>query len=486
VVTLGAILILPLIAASLTAFPRSERFALPATFVAALAVLGLTLAASAEILRTGSGIVAIPRWMELDGFGALMELLIAFVATTATLYSWGHILATEHAPTRVRLYAANLNLFVLSMLAIPLVVEPGLAWIAVELTTLFSVLLVSFENTREALEAAWKYMTITLVGATTAVLGFLILFWAMRSAGGFEFTFAQLVSAAPRLSPTLVAFAFFLILVGFGAKVGLVPLHTWLPDAHSQAPSPVCALLSGVETSAVLYVILRLVPVFRAVPTLHADTWLLSVGLIAAGVAAFLILQTHDYKRLFAFSTVEHMGIICLAVGLGTTAAAYGAAWQIVAHALTKSFCFFAAGAALAATGTRNITDVRDLVGTNRSAAVALFFGAIAIAGAPPFSVFLSELAIARAAFGSSHVVVALLFLLFVGVAFFGLGGHTMRMVFGAPLEFGERPPVRAHVLPLPARVAIVAAAVPVVVLGVWIPAPLGALLQASSAVLVR
>jgi hydrogenase-4 component F len=236
----------------------------------------------------------------------------------------------------------------------------------------------------------------------------------------------------------------------------------------------------------VLYVILRLVPVFRAVPTLHADTWLLSVGLIATGVAAFLILQTPDYKRLFAFSTVEHMGIITLAVGLGTTAAAYGAVWQIVAHALTKSFCFFAAGATLAATGTRNIADVRDLVGNNRSTAVALFVAALAIAGAPPFSVFLSELAIARAAFGSSQVVVALLFLFFVGVAFFGLSGRTMSMIFGAPPKSRQRPIRQGRALPLPSRVAIVAAAIPVVVLGLWIPVPLAALLRASSAALLR
>ncbi len=482
---LGAILLFPLAAALLTAFPRSERFVLQATFIAALGALGLTLAASAEVVRTGASIVAVPRWMELDGFGALLELLIAFVAATATLYSWGYILASERAPARVRLYAANINLFVLSMLAIPLVVEPGLAWIAVELTTLFSVLLVSFENTREALEAAWKYMTITLVGATAAVLGFLILFWAMRAAGGSEFTFDTLVSMAPRLSPTLVAVAFFLVLVGFGAKVGFVPLHTWVPDVYSQAPSPVCALLSGVETSAVLYVILRLVPVFRAVPALHAGTWLSSVGLIAMGVAAFLILQTRDYKRLFAFSTVEHMGIVSLAVGLGTTAGAYGAVWQIVAHAVTKSFCFFAAGATVAATGTRTIADVRDLIGSHRSTAVALFAGALAIAGAPPFSVFLSEFAIARAAFGSSHVLVALLFLAFVGVAFFGLCGRTLNMIFGAPPKNRELL-VREHALPLPSRVAIATAAIPVLVLGVWIPGPLAELLRASSMVLAR
>ena len=133
--------------------------------------------------------------------------------------------------------------------------------------------------------------------------------------------------------------------MGFGAKVGLVPLHTWLPDAHSQAPTPVCALLSGVETTAVLYVILRLLPVLRSVPGNHADTWAIVFGLISAGTAAFLLVRVQDYKRLFAFSTVENMGIILAAAGLGGASSQLGTTMQLISHAVTKSFCFYAAGA---------------------------------------------------------------------------------------------------------------------------------------------
>ena len=229
--------------------------------------------------------------------------------------------------------------------------EPTLVWIVVELTTLCSALFVSFDNTHAALEAAWKYVLLSLMGAGMALFGFLVLFAAMQAAGGGTYTWAGLVAAAPQMPPALLQTAFVLILIGLGTKVGLVPMHTWLPDAHSQAPSPVCALLSGVETTAILYVILRLFPVMQAAPHSHAETWAIILGLISVGAAAFLLLQVRDYKRMFAFSTVEHMGIILTAVGLGTSAAGYGAMQQIVAHSVTKSFCFFAAGAALIGRG---------------------------------------------------------------------------------------------------------------------------------------
>ena len=287
-------------------------------------------------------------------------------------------------PKKLRLYHANYNLFIFSMLAIPVLAEPTLVWIVVELTTLCSALLVSFDNTREALEAAWKYVVLSLMGAGVALFGFLVLFAAMHAGGGGTYTWAGLVTAAPRMPPILMQAAFLLILIGLGTKVGLVPMHTWLPDAHSQAPSPVCALLSGIETTSILYVILRLFPVMQAVPGAHAETWAIVLGLISVGTAAFLLLQVKDYKRLFAFSTVEHMGIILAAIGLGGSAADYGAMQQIVSHSVTKSFCFFAAGAALLAVGTREIAAVRGLIRRSPLAGAALIFGGLAIAGAPP------------------------------------------------------------------------------------------------------
>ena len=208
------------------------------------------------------------KWISVDGLSALILLLIAFVATTAAIYLRRlHGTSKSETVETAALLCINYNLFVFSMLAIPVLAEPTLVWIVVELTTLCSALLVSFENTREALEAAWKYVVLSLMGAGMALFGFLVLFAAMQASGSNDaYTWNNLITAAPSMPPVLLQTAFLLILIGLGTKVGLVPMHTWLPDAHSQAPSPVCALLSGIETSAILYVILRLFPVMQASP----------------------------------------------------------------------------------------------------------------------------------------------------------------------------------------------------------------------------
>ncbi len=370
------ILVPPLVAAALACIPSGRRWWTPGvTLLSCLLVLVLA-ARLAWRIAAGASVAAElgpgwSNWVMVDGLSALILLLIAVVATTAAIFSVGYMGHGERTPRRLRLYYANYNLFVFSMLAIPLLTEPTLVWIVVELTTLCSALLVSFENTHEALEAAWKYVVLSLMGAGFALFGFLLLFAAMHAGGAGPYTWTGLIAAAPTMPPLVAQTAFLVILIGLGTKVGLVPMHTWLPDAHSQAPSPVCALLSGIETTTILYVILRLFPVMQAVPGAHPATWALVLGLISVGTAALLLLQVTDYKRLFAFSTVEHMGIILTAVGLGTSAS-YGAMQQIVTHSVTKSFCFFAAGAALLAVGTRQIGSVRGLIRRAPSAGAAL------------------------------------------------------------------------------------------------------------------
>lgn len=493
--TLLAILVVPLIAAALAGIPARRPWVSGVTVIAALIVLALAARAAWIVAGGGSVTTALgpawSNWIALDGLSALILVLIALVATTAAIFSVGYLGHEHLAPGKLRLYHANYNLFVFSMLAIPLIAEPTLVWIVVELTTLCSALLVSFENTREALEAAWKYVVLSLMGAGFALFGFLVLFAAMHAAGGGTYTWAGLVVAAPRMPPLLVQTAFLLILIGLGTKVGLVPMHTWLPDAHSQAPSPVCALLSGIETTSILYVILRLFPVMQAVPGAHAERWALVLGLISVGTAAFLLLQVHDYKRLFAFSTVEHMGVILAAVGLGASAH-YGAMQQIVAHAVTKSFCFFAAGATLLAVGTREIAAVRGLIRSVPGAGAALVLGGLGITGAPPLAVFLSEFAILKAGLSRGHYVGVGLLALFIAIAFFGVMLHVNRMVFGAPeaqvpsAELSGSREAKFFRLPFSCSLALILAAVPVLVLGVYIPAPLHALLAQAAAALAR
>ena len=273
------ILLLPLVATALVCLPFKRHWAAGVTVVSCLTILVLA-ARVAWLVSAGNSVTAalkvgMLKWIAVDGLSALILLLIALVGSTAAIFSVGYMAHKNLEPRKLLLYYANYNLFIFSMLAIPVMAEPTLVWIVVELTTLCSALLVSFENTGEALEAAWKYVVLSLMGAAMALFGFLVLFAAMQAAGGGIYTWEGLVAAAPLMPPVLLQTAFLMILIGLGTKAGLVPMHTWLPDAHSQAPSPVCALLSGVETTAILYVILRLFPVMKAAPNSHAEVWAL-------------------------------------------------------------------------------------------------------------------------------------------------------------------------------------------------------------------
>lgn len=471
------LLFIPLAAAGLSALSDNAKTGASITLLSALFIFAFsTQTALKVILSPDHAVTAIPHWIVLDGLGALIILLVSFVSLTAALFSMGYMNFTNGGSRR---YHTNLNLFIFSLLIVPLMQEPNGVWISVELTTLFSVLLVGFENTHDALEAAWKYTVLTLMGAAIALLGFIVLYWAAHTAGVEYYTWNSLTAAAPRMSPVLMKGAFILILVGFGAKIGLVPLHTWLPDAHSQAPTPVCALLSGVETTVVLYILLRLLPIVTAVPAIHAETWLVVFGLISVGTAAFLLLRVRDYKRLFAFSTVEHMGIILTAVGLGGVSAHFGGILQIIGHTVTKSFCFYAAGSVLLLTGTRDISSIRGIIHKSPGTGAALFFGGLAISGAPPFVLFLSEFSIIKAGFHLKEYLVSGLLLLFITIAFFAIMNHISRMVFGSDTENTNsiyKP------LPISIKITLTGAVIPVVILGIYVPGVLQKLITLAGA----
>jgi len=477
-VSLLLVPLLPLAAALLSLLPAGRRLASAATLLADLTALALAGRAALAVAAAGR-LIAVPGWVELDGLGALLLALSTFVAVTAALFSWGYVGRHEHRDARARLYYFHFNLFTFALLLVPVLAEPALTWIAIEFTAVFSVLLVAFDDTHESLEAAWKYIALMFMGAAIALLGFFILFWAQQTVGGGEYSWAGLRLMAARLPLPMVTAAFVLVLIGFGTKAGIVPLHTWLPDAHSQAPSPVCALLSGVKTTTALYALLRLVPLL---PVASVDAWLRIAGLVSVGVAAFLLIQVRDYKRLFAYSTVEHMGIVLVGVGLGGPAATYAAMLQLVNHGLTKAFCFLAAGAVLLALGTREIASVRGLIRSSPSAGAALLFGALAIGGAPPFALFLSEFSIFRAGLEQRQYVVTALLVAFITIAFFAILLHVNRMVFGPAAEPAEHPSVGAK-LPASALAALAVAAVPVAVLGLYQPGSLHVLatLAASS-----
>ncbi len=346
-----------------------------------------------------------------------------------------------------------------------------------ELVTLFSVLLVGFDNTSSALEAAWKFGVLTIMGAPIALFGFFTLFWAYRAAtGGAWETWDALQAAASSMDPNLLKLSFLLVFVGFGAKSGLAPMHTWLPDAHSQAPTPVCAVLSGVKTTVPLYVVLRFLSVVLASPAARLGNWMIVMGLISVGIAAFLLLQVRDYKRMFAYSTVEHMGIILTAAGLATQASDFGAVSQMLNHAVTKSLCFYVAGAILLVLSTREIQSVRGLYRVSPFAGSALLLSSLAIAGAPPFPIFLSEFSILSAGMQAGQRVAVGILAILIAIAFVAIMLHVNRMVFGKPTV-----PYSSIALPASCRFAVLAAAAPVVVLGVYIPAPVHNLLQLAA-----
>jgi hydrogenase-4 component F len=473
------ILLLPLAAAAFALAPLNKRWAPIATVAACVAVLILAVRLGL-LVAAHNAFVVFPDWIALDGLSALILVLIALVGLTAALFSVGYMAKGPREPKRLRYYYLNFNLFLFSMLAIPVLVEPTLVWIAVELTTLCSVLLVCFENTHAALEAAWKYVVLSLMGAAVALLGFIVLFAALQAAGGAVYSWNGLLAAAPRMPAILLQTAFLLILVGFGTKAGLAPMHTWLPDAHSQAPSPVCALLSGIETTSVLYVILRLFPVMRAAPGNFPSAWALAFGLFSAGTAAFLLLQVRDYKRMFAYSSIEHMGIILMAAGFGHQAAHYGALYQALTHTLTKSFCFFAAGATILAADTQEIASVRGLIRTSPVAGASLLLGGLAIAGAPPFALFLSEFSIFRAGLMGGYYWATALLVFFVAISFFGILRHVNRMVFGQT----EGAAHSAARLPVSCVATLGMAGLLVIVFGLYLPAPLHELLRQGAIIL--
>jgi len=266
------------------------------------------------------------------------------------------------------------------------------------------------------------------------------------------------------------------VFVGFGSKTGLAPMHTWLPDAHSQAPTPVCAVLSAVKTSVPLYVILRFLGILLVSPSARLGQWMIVIGLISVAIAAFLLLQVHDYKRMFAYSTVEHMGIILTAAGFATQSSDFGAVSQLLNHAITKSLCFYVAGIVLLAMGTRDIKSVRGLLRVSPFAGAALIFSALAIAGAPPFPIFLSEFSILSAGIRGGHPAAVAILASLIVIAFIGIMLQVNRMAFGRP-EVPQAP----IEIPVTCRFAVVVAALPVAVLGIYIPAPVHRLLQLAA-----
>ena len=428
--TLYVLLGLPLLAFVVSAAaPRSRHLPAGATVVGASVALALAARAAVGV-ALGAPLVGIAGWLSLDGLGALVLLVVALVGACAALFSLGYM-GRHHGETgRTRSYYLQLDLFLFSLLLVPMASEPILAWIAVELTALLSVFLVGFESTHAALEAAWKYIVMMFMGAAIALLGFLLLFWACTLSGG-AYSWEGLRAAAPRLSPALVEGAFLLILVGFGTKVGLVPLHTWLPDAHSESPSVISALLSGALLNCAFLGILRSYQICAAAgQSEFCRDLLVLFGLMSIGWATVFILGQTDYKRMLAYSSVEHVGILALGVGIGA-GATFGAMLHAVNHSLTKAMLFMAAGNILAVYKTKTTTEVRGVLRVLPVTGVLWIAGFVAITGMPPFGMFVSEFTLLRAMIKQGKIGIAVAFLAMLALIFVGMSVAFLNMAQG-------------------------------------------------------
>jgi len=489
---LYAILAVPLVAVLLT-LVDGWRLARAATLVAGMVSLGLaiTIAIAVEhgrVLDTAHG------WLRVDSLGAVFVLATALVYAMAGVFSIGYLGVEESRPGFpgfAKRYFALLNLFGWSMLLVPLAADFGTLWVAVELTTIISALLVAIDRTDAALEASWKYVLIASSGLGIALLSIIVLYATGTHVlgGAYIPRFTRFLAHAHGLSPEAVRLAFVLSLVGFGTKVGFVPVHTWLPDAHSEAPAPVSAMLSGSLLAAAFYAILRFFQVAVANgDRAFAEHALIVFGVISLVAASFFVLRQGNFKRLLAYSSIEHMGIIALGIGFGAPLAVAGALLHVITHASAKGLAFFGTGSLLRGYGTKEVDGVTD-AGRRMPWTGPMFLAAgLALAGLPLSGVFRSELEIVAGGFARPQYVGVTLLLVFVNVAFFGVVWHIGRMVLspaaavGGPASTGG-PASGAPVAAAGERSAWMIAGMlgclfVVVALGVHLPGDLSALLS--------
>ncbi|MDA8440928.1 MAG: hydrogenase 4 subunit F [Peptococcaceae bacterium] len=467
---------LPLVTAFLCIFATKQKTLSVINVLGGIAI-GVTAVLLDWHVFTKGTLVELDKFIYIDALGAYIIGLIAFVGLAAGLYSLGYFAheleAGELAEARLKWYYVLFYVFVFTMLAVVVVNNLGIMWVAIEATTLSSALLVGYFDTKASLEAAWKYIIICTVGIVFALFGTLLLYFAavhVLGEGSKALDWSTVLQVASKLNPKLVKLAFIFILVGYGTKVGLAPMHTWLPDAHSQAPSPVSALLSGVLLNCALYGILRVhLVVTQTVGPGFTNALLIIFGMFSVAIALPFILAQHDIKRLLAYSSIEHMGIITVAVGIGGKLALYGALLHMLNHAITKSALFFSAGNATQHYRTKKIAKIKGLIKAMPVTGPALLLGAFAIAGVPPFNIFISEFTIFSAGFAQGKYFVTGLLLVLVTLVFAGIMYAVAKMAFGSPpgrVAVGETNKWSAVMVVIPLCLALL--------LGVYTPPVIG------------
>ena len=467
---LTAILVIPAGAAVLLALlpgywlaARLNVLASLATFIAALFLL---------VMRPAAG-----GYLFVDDLNNVFIVLTTFVGFTTSVFSASYIgheleigrltpghLRFYHAMYQILMFAMNLGLSANNI---------GLMWVAIELATLTTVLMVGIYRTHEALEAAWKYFILGSVGIALALFGTILVYMAARPAvgeGADAMVWTILVSRAADFDPALLNVAFIFLMLGYGTKVGLAPLHAWLPDAHAEGPTPISAVLSGLLLNVALYALLRFKMIMTVNPAaLPAGFLMMGLGLISLVFAAFMLYRRRDIKRMFAYSSIEHMGIIVFAFGIGGPLANFAGLLHMTMHSLTKSAIFFAVGHISQVKGTQRIADMGGLTVTHPVLGWGLVLGVVAIAGLPPLGIFMSEFLLVSSTFARAPLL-AIVLVAGILIALGALFMHLNAIAFGEPR--GPTGAAQASYVPMFAHLALV------LVAGIYLPPALVAWFQ--------
>jgi hydrogenase-4 component F len=471
-----AILVLPAATAAVLAFLPAYRVSAAVNVVSSLATFAL--AASFFLFKPASGL-----YFLVDDLNIVFVVLNAFVAFTASVFSASYIaheLATGRlTPTHLRFYHAMYQALLFAMNLALVANNIGLMWVAIEMATLTTVAMVGVYRTPEAIEAAWKYFILGSVGIALALFGTILVYMAARPVLGEGLdgmVWTKLMARVSEFEPALLNLAFVFLMLGYGTKVGLAPLHAWLPDAHAEGPTPISAVLSGLLLNVALYAVLRFKLLLDAnAQAIAPGPLMATLGVVSLIFAAFMLYQRRDIKRLFAFSSIEHMGVIVFAFGIGGPLANFAGLLHMTMHSLTKSAIFFTVGHIAQAKGTQSIADIRGLTVSHPALGWSLVLGVFAIAGLPPMGVFTSEFLIISSTFAREPRLAVLLAFGLI-LAFGALVLRLQGMAFGEPSPGDRRS--TASSLPIAAHLGLVLAA------GLYLPPPLVAWFQHVAAML--
>ncbi len=462
---LTAVLACPLGAAMLLAILPGNRFAAFVNTLASLATFGAAL-----VILLGERPEA-GHYLFIDDLNIVFIVLNTFVGLTTSVFSGGYItheLETGRlSPLRLRFYHGMYQLMMFGMNLALISSNIGLMWVAVELATLSTVVMVGLYLTPEALEAAWKYFILGSVGIAFALFGTILVYLAAQPVIGEGYdamVITKLMENAAAFDPALLNVAFVFLMLGYGTKVGLAPMHAWLPDAHAEGPTPISAVLSGLLLNVALYAVLRFKMLMAANPAaISPGPLMVSLGLLSLIFAAFMLYRRRDIKRLFAYSSIEHMGIIVFAFGMGGPIANFAGLLHMTMHSLTKSGIFYMVGLISQIKGSQRIADIRGLTQSHPLLGWGLLIGVAAIAGLPPFGIFMSEFLITTSTFARAPLL-ALLFVFGLIVAFGALMLRVIDMAFGEPSQSVAK--ADASYLPFVIHLGLVLAA------GIYLPHP--------------